>query len=167
MDIRRVAIIYDSVQRPETTGNYCLRALKQVVDVEHFQPGELDCVPRAGFDLYLNVDDGLRYHLPLDLRPSAWWAIDTHMDFVWCLQKASAFDYVFAAQRDGAEALRTAGIATATWLPLACDPDIHGKHDIPTQYDVAFVGHVFPGPRRSARPDPPQVPQIIRRPVLF
>src|SRR5262249_40461475 len=56
------------------------------------------------------------------------------------------FDFVFTAQRDGAEALQEAGIA-AQWLPLACDPDIHTKHDIEKWLDVCFVGHIFPGLR--------------------
>ena len=47
MAVRRVALIFDSVQRPETTGVYCLRALKRLVEVEHFQPTELDRIPRA------------------------------------------------------------------------------------------------------------------------
>ena len=38
MAIRRVALIFDNTQRPETTGTYCLRALKGLVEVEHFQP---------------------------------------------------------------------------------------------------------------------------------
>ena len=63
------------------------------------------------------------------------------------LKKARAFDLVFAAQRDGAESLRRAGIGSAAWLPLACDPEIHGRHEVAKQYDVAFVGNVFPGPR--------------------
>jgi hypothetical protein len=76
--IHRDALIFDSVQRSETTGFYCRRALERRVKVEHIQPTELDRIPRAGFDLYLNIDDGLRYHLLPDLHPSAWWAIDTH-----------------------------------------------------------------------------------------
>ena len=39
------------------------------------------------------------------------------------------------------------GSHSAAWLPLACDPEIHRKHDVAKQYDVAFVGNVFPGPR--------------------
>jgi GT2 family glycosyltransferase/tetratricopeptide (TPR) repeat protein/2-polyprenyl-3-methyl-5-hydroxy-6-metoxy-1,4-benzoquinol methylase len=147
MEIRRVAIIYDGTHRPETTGLYCRRALGTLIEVEQFEPGELARIPRTGFDLYLNVDDGLPYHLPPDLHPAAWWAIDTHLDFARCLEKSGAADLVFAAQRAGAEALRGAGIASATWLPLACDPEIHSKHDVEKQYDFAFVGHVFPGPR--------------------
>jgi hypothetical protein len=49
MAMRHVALIFDSVQRPETTGVYCQRALTQFVDVTLFQPGELDRIPREGF----------------------------------------------------------------------------------------------------------------------
>src|SRR5712692_8647570 len=102
MSIQRVAIIYNDKPRPETTGLYCRRALGTLVEVEHFLPSELGTIPRQGFDLYLNIDDGLQQRLPADLRPCAWWAIDTHLDFDWCLEKAGDFDVVFAAQRDGA-----------------------------------------------------------------
>src|SRR5271157_434882 len=147
MEIRRVAVIYDDRDRPETTGVYCRRALEGLVDVAHFRPDQLAGIPRDGFDLFLNIDDGLEYHLPDELHPSAWWAIDTHLNFDWCRDKAQGFDFVFAAQRDGADRLRREGVASASWLPLACDPEIHGKHDVAKQYDFAFVGNVFPGPR--------------------
>ena len=58
--------------------------------------------------------------MPFDLRPAAWWAIDTHMDFAWCKNKSQGFDNAFTAQRDGAEELRRAGITSAVWLPLGC-----------------------------------------------
>ena len=54
---------------------------------------------------------------------------------------------MFAAQRDGVELLRGIGVRSASWLPLACGPEIHRKHDVAKQYDVAFVGNIFPGPR--------------------
>src|SRR5207253_1322553 len=92
-------------------------------------------------------DDGLAYDFPADLRPSAWWAIDTHLNLDWCLGRAPRFDCVFTAQRDGAERMQDAGIDTAAWLPLGCDPEIHRKHDVPKEYDVCFVGNLFPGPR--------------------
>jgi GT2 family glycosyltransferase/tetratricopeptide (TPR) repeat protein/2-polyprenyl-3-methyl-5-hydroxy-6-metoxy-1,4-benzoquinol methylase len=146
MSVRRVALIFDNTARPETTGVYCRRALGGLVEVEHFLPAELARIPR-GFDLYLQIDDGLDYGHPADLRPAAWWAIDTHLDFERCLRKAAAFDWVFAAQRDGAGALRRAGIAGAAWLPLACDPAVHCKHDVPKAFDICFIGNVFPGAR--------------------
>jgi len=81
MEIRRVAVIYDDRDRPETTGVYCRRALEGLVDVAHFRPDQLADIPRKGFDLFLNIDDGLEYHLPDELHRSAWWAIDTHLNF--------------------------------------------------------------------------------------
>jgi GT2 family glycosyltransferase/tetratricopeptide (TPR) repeat protein len=147
--IQRVAIIYDDQARPDTTGVYCRRALESLVEVEHVPPEELlsGRVRPGRFDLYLNIDDGLRYRLPEKLRPCAWWAIDTHLDPDWYLEKAPDFDLVFTAQRDGAEELRQAGIVTAQWLPLACDPEIHRKHEVEKTFDICFVGHLFPGPR--------------------
>lgn len=147
MSVRGVAIIYDDSARPETTGVYCKAALAQLVKVEHFRPGELSTIPRQGFDLYLQIDDGLAYHLPPELHPCAWWAIDTHMNFDWCLTKARDFDFVFAAQYDGTQELRDHGIATVSWLPLAADPKLHRPFALTQTYDVCFVGNVFPGPR--------------------
>ncbi len=146
MTIRRIALVYDDRARPETTGVYCRRALESLVEAVHFQPDELAGESARGFDLYLNIDDGLRYHLPDELRPQAWWAIDTHVNFDWCVEKGRRFDVLFAAQRAGAERLRREGLG-AEYLPLGCDPAVHRKHDVTKQYDVAFVGNVFPGPR--------------------
>jgi hypothetical protein len=81
MSIQRVALIFDDQARPETTGVYCLRALRRLVAVEHFRPADLDRIPREGFDLYLRIDDGFDYRLPAGLRPCAWWVIDTHLNF--------------------------------------------------------------------------------------
>ena len=125
-------------------------------------------IPRQGFDLYLNIDDGLRITCrPTCVRapggPSIPISISTGAS-----TKSRGFDLVFAAQRDGAEQLRRAGIASAAWLPLACDPEIHRKHDVAKQYDVAFVGNVFPGPRAELleliRAD---VSPLVHRPVLL
>jgi SAM-dependent methyltransferase len=147
MEIRRVALIFDDKDRPETTGVYCRRALESLVEVVHFRADELASIPRTGFVLYLNIDDGLEYQLPADLRPSAWWAIDTHLNFEWCRRKAEAFDFVFAAQRDGAGRLDAEGTAPAEWLPLACDTEMHLRSEVDKVYDIAFVGNLFPGPR--------------------
>lgn len=143
----KVAIIFDNQSRPETTGVYCRRALGQIAEVEHFLPGEISRIPRHGFDLYLVIDDGLRTPWPADLHPCAWWAIDTHLDPDWYRTQGRSFDFVFAAQQDGAEQLRAAGIGSATWLPLACDPEFQRPHAVEKQTEVAFVGNLIPGPR--------------------
>ena len=148
MSRRRIALIFDNTLRPETTGTYCLRALRKYVDVEFFTPDRLEQIPRTGFDLYLNIDDGLRYRLPSDLRPCAWWVIDTHMDLPWAIKKGRDFEWLFAAQRDGAKQLVAAG-CPAVWLPLACDPEIHRPWPVKNKWDVCFVGRVSPGPRQE------------------
>lgn len=144
----RIAIIYDKTLRPETTGTYCLRALSDLAEVVYFSPNELDAIPRTGFDFYLSIDDGLRYRLPKDLRPCAWWAIDTHMDLPWAIERGRDFDWLFAAQRDGANQLNQSGLST-TWLPLACDPTIHRPWPAANRWDVCFVGRIAPGPRQE------------------
>jgi hypothetical protein len=88
MPISRVAVIFDNSQRPETTGTYCLRALNGLVEVKHYPPGQLDQIPREGVDLYLCIDDGLRYPIPAGLHPTAYWAIDTHLYPAWHVEKA-------------------------------------------------------------------------------
>lgn len=148
MSINRVAIIFDNTVRPETTGLYGRRALGELVEVEHFLPAELGEIAAERFDLVLQVDDGLRYRLPEHLPNRAFWAIDTHIDFEAAMWKAEAANIVFAAQKNGAEGLVSHGV-DARWLPLACDPELHGRRDVPERFDVAFVGNVFPGPRND------------------
>jgi GT2 family glycosyltransferase/2-polyprenyl-3-methyl-5-hydroxy-6-metoxy-1,4-benzoquinol methylase len=141
-----VAIVFDNALRPETTGTYCRRALGQLAELEHFLPADLEQIDPTAFDAFLFIDDGSFYPIPERLRPRAWWAIDTHLDFDRCQRRAAECDVVFAAQRDGAERLQQAGIA-ADWLPLACDPDLHRRHPVDYAFDWCFVGHVFPGVR--------------------
>ncbi len=153
MTIQRVAIIFDTKARPETTGVYCLKALqrlveqRELVDVEHVEPSELDQIEAGRFDLFLSIDDGLLFDWPAACSPSAFWAIDTHLGFERALARSETADLVFAAQHDGAQNLKDHGIETASWLPLACDSTIHRKHDLPKAHDVCFVGNLFPGPR--------------------
>ena len=142
----RIAMVFDNQVRPDTTGVYCRRALGRLAQIEHFLPQEISRIPQGAFDLYVNIDDGLRYRFPRKLRPSVWWAIDTHLDLPWYLEKASDFDHVYVAQRDGAEALKKAGLP-ARWLPLAADAELHRPHVVTPQYDVCFVGNLFPGLR--------------------
>ena len=137
---KRIALLYDDIVRPDTTGVHCRNALEKLCEVTHFQPTELDKVPQ-GFDLYLFIDDGFRYFLPEWLKPSAWWVIDTHLNYKDNLRSVGQFDYVFTAQKDGAQKFRSDGISSARWLPLACDPIQHQKVLTKKKYDVVFVGN--------------------------
>jgi len=142
-----VGVIFDDGPRPETTGQYALRALQCLTDAVHLRPADLPQVDPNRFRLFLRVDDGLEYDIPPQLRPLAWWGIDTHLAFDRCLKQARQADFVFAAQKNGAERLRQAGIPNVRWLPLACDPVIHGRRQVENRFDVAFVGNFFPGAR--------------------
>lgn len=145
----RVAIVFDNSVRPETTGTYVRRALGEVAEVEHLLPTDLGRSRTDASDLILAVDEGLSYRFPFNLHPLALWAIDTHLDFERLLKQAEQARFVFCAQWDGVEKFRQAGIDNAVWLPLACDPELHGQQSVEKQFDVAFVGNSFPGPRHD------------------
>ena len=151
----RIALIFDNRSRPETTGTYCRRALSALVqagrisEVEHFLPDQLDQVSVDRFDLFLFIDDGLISQIPQHLHPAAVWVIDTHLGFERCLEIATQAEFTFAAQKRGAQQLRDQGITNVHWLPWACDPQIHRRQEVPNAYDIAFVGHLFPGPRQQ------------------
>ncbi|MBM3498560.1 MAG: glycosyltransferase, partial [Armatimonadetes bacterium] len=144
----RLALVFDDRARPDTTGVHCRDALEELCEVRHFRPDELSRLATHGFDLYLNIDDGLRYRFPPTLRPSAWWVIDTHLSYDCDRAKAEDFDYVFAAQRDGAQRLRADGVPNVEWLPLACNARFHRHHDTDKAHDVCFIGALIPGERK-------------------
>jgi len=146
--ITSVALVYDDLVRADTTGGYCLRALLGLRHVSHFRPNQIGEIP-ASCDFILCIDDGLDFPFPDDPRPSAFWVIDTHLDFDRALRRSRPFQFVFAAQKEGAVKLREHGIERCEWLPLGCDPEIHRRLEVEKVHDVAFVGHVFPGLRQQ------------------
>lgn len=148
MSIQRVAVVFDDQVRPDTTGVYCLRALSQLIHAVHISPADLAQIQRGQFDLIVNIDDGLRYIVPSNVAPCALWAIDTHLAPEWAEEKGKTFDWLFAAQKDGAERLCQAGLPT-TWLPLAFDPEIHRPHATECRWDVGFVGNLVGQRRRE------------------
>ena len=166
MAIRRVALIYDDRARPETTGVYCRRALERLVEVEHFRPDELAGSPAtASTSTSTSTTACVTACRPI-CGPRPGGPSTPTSTSTGASPRRRDFDLVFAAQRDGAERLRRAGIASATWLPLACDPEIHRKHEVAKQYDVAFVGNVFPGPRAELlEPAPAAVSRLVHRPA--
>lgn len=143
---------------PVTTATYLQRALERRVSTTFVgtpwgaRPGFaatgdimalVDDLPSMP-DLYLHVDSGVTWYLPRGLTqlacPTACYLIDVHVQPASQLQKAMLFDYAFSAQRDFVDVLRRAGHPQAQWLPLACDPAIHRRYDVPTRFDIAFVG---------------------------
>ncbi|MFM7816162.1 MAG: glycosyltransferase, partial [Verrucomicrobiota bacterium] len=103
-------------------------------------------------DLYLWIESVPGYH-PTNLSelrcPKACYLIDNHLNLEAHLHWAREFDQVFIAQREYLGAFRAAGIRNVHWLPLGCDPEIHGRHDVPKRIDVGFVGSIGTGSRRE------------------
>lgn len=110
-------------------------------------------LPQA-VDLYLWVDPGGRYFPPgieaLPL-PTACYLVDVHLGH-WRQAAARFFDSVFVAQRDYVPVYRAAlGHAHVHWLPLAAAPDVHRRHPLPRDLEVAFVGNLALAHRGTAR----------------
>ena len=135
----RVGLIYDDTIRADTTGRYCLKYLSNLCNVTHLLPKDLQTTAKEDYDLFLHVDDGMDYVIPNYLFPRAWWVIDTHLNLERDIEKAHFYDWVFAAQKNGAEALVSAGIINVWWLPLAGDPLL--TQNTEKSLDWSFVGH--------------------------
>ena len=108
----------------------------------------LDHLPKGWSpDLFLWVESGIYYpmegveSLPC---PTACYLVDSHLNLEKHLQIARRFDQVFVAQREYIPRFKEAGIEQVTWLPLACDPEVHGKFEEGKDFDVAFVGSITP-----------------------
>lgn len=158
--MKRIAIYYDNVTgRNDGNPLYVWRSLKRMQDkglleVDHLAP--MENVKHFGdYDAHIWVDwgeDGLtsliKYKMIECPRPSIYWASDTHLGYDYRLQMAKKFDYVFCAQKDAAEKFSAAGVANATWLPHAFEPEAYPKTDFASkEFDVCFVGHINSGNR--------------------
>jgi spore maturation protein CgeB/cyclopropane fatty-acyl-phospholipid synthase-like methyltransferase/Tfp pilus assembly protein PilF len=102
-------------------------------------------------DFYLWIETGLS-DIPSDLSihkiPKACYLIDTHIHLDRHIEIARNFDFIFLAQRAYVQPMIDAGIENVMWLPLACDPEIHGKVEVDKAFDVGFVGTIAETPNR-------------------
>jgi len=94
-------------------------------------------------DFFLWVETGLG-RAPENLHrlkiPKAAYLIDTHIHLDAHVELARRFDLVFLAQRAYIPVFHDRGVKNVHWLPLACDPEIHGKRGLAKTHDVGFVG---------------------------
>ncbi len=101
-------------------------------------------------DLYFWMETGLDSY-PKDLDeldiPKVCYLIDTHLHLEDHIETARKFDCVFIAQKEYIDRFKEAGIKEVHWLPLGCDPEIHGKTESEKAHDVVFVGSLT-DPRR-------------------
>lgn len=153
---------------PTSLSGYVLRALRRRADVELtvFSPqaetmnedGIQYCPPfchvpevlsHAGVspDLLLFVESSIQpLLLPVGLDqiniPSAWWGIDTHVNYRWHKEFAGFFSHPFLAQKNFVKPASNYSKKEIGWLPLACDPEIHRDEKAERIYDCSFVGNM-------------------------
>lgn len=142
----RLALIFDR-SRADTTGGYFERAARALgLSVDHWWLRDVERIP-ASYDWYLRVDHGDDYLIawPERLRPSVFYAIDTHLPHSWRKIRlvAPRYDLVCCAQPNAAAHLRN-----GEWLPLGCDPELHTAVSASPTWDVAFVGTDGGAPRK-------------------
>ncbi len=157
----KIAIVFDRIVRPDTTGIYCEKALKELGhDVSYFTIKEAieGSIPHE-FDLYLQIDDDFYYNWSKDYHPSAYWVIDGYrldcysaahpffrlpMIKYWRVVKAADFDKVFVAQKDITDPFKKMYF-DANWLLAGCDVSVHKKEKVEKKYDWCFVGNMLQG----------------------
>lgn len=107
-------------------------------------------------DLLLFIEGGTMQMLPVGLEKlrclTAWYGIDTHMDYGKHLRIGRLFDVTFVAQKQYVERLRADGLRQAYWLPLAFAPEIAPEGALERKYELAYVGSDDPQmhPKRHA-----------------
>ncbi len=136
----RVAFVHGR----ESTAEYFKWVFENAPNItyESFIITETKSYPK-GFDLYFRLDHGdYADDLPENLHPAAWYLIDTHFPktFKTIRKQVRHYDFVFCAQKEGAEKVRKSSKVDAQWVPLACDPEIHQKLNLPKIYNIGFVG---------------------------
>ncbi|MFN3301843.1 MAG: glycosyltransferase [Patescibacteria group bacterium] len=132
-----------------TTGQYVLKILEKENKVyvlnhnDNFQK-----IYEIKPDFILAIDDSSHYILDVNYHPKAIWIIDSHTSFVCDKVMAKSFDIIFVAQKEYVEKFKKHN-RYVYWLPLACDPEWHGKQDLEKIYDVAFIGQLGRGWRKK------------------
>ncbi len=109
------------------------------------------CSPTPDLVVVIENDPRFRF-FPAGLLdvpvPTAFWAVDNHLNYRWHKEYAQQFDVTFFAQKDYIPAARRYGAGNVHWLPLAADGEYHRIEPDPGKYEVSFVGNVSAGRRR-------------------
>jgi len=158
---------------PPATANYLIRALREAQhDVfvcsdmasplaDHLVRGVFDvseiCTKHGlGPELMLFIEGGTMRLFPTGLEKisclTAWYGIDTHMDYAKHLRIGRLFDVTFVAQKEFVERLRQDGLWQVHWLPLGFAPELMPSPMPARDLDIAHVGstNVSVNPPRHA-----------------
>jgi hypothetical protein len=112
--------------------------------------------------LALFIEGGTMQLFPTGLErlgcATAWYGIDTHMDYRRHLRIGRLFDATFVAQKQYVEDLRGDGLVQVHWLPLAFPSEWLAPEEGPRPIDVAFVGSVHP----AMHPERAHLLEVVR-----
>ena len=137
----KLALIFNK-EREDTIGCYFEKAAERMgIDFSHFWTSDEE-IP-AGYDLYLRIDHGdYKYDIPEHVRPSAFYAIDTHLEkpYKKIREQARHYDHIFCAQLSGAKQIKRDTGKDAVWVPIGCDPERHRDLALTRRFDIGFVG---------------------------
>lgn len=138
----RIALIFDR-DREDTLGIYFEKTFEGLPhSVTHFWTKDARDIPLE-FDLYLRIDHGdYKYDIPEYLHPCCFYVVDTHLKkpYKKIRRQLWHYDYIFCAQKEGADRIRRDTGIEAIWVPLGCDLQICHKIDMDKRFDIGFVG---------------------------
>jgi glycosyltransferase involved in cell wall biosynthesis len=153
---------YDS----HTTGTYFEKTLSKTHDVHYIGPSWRERLGRSRNedlsvlinervlpkpDLVLYIESGFRA-FPRGFEkldcPTACYLIDVHLQLPHRKNLAQFFDHVFVCHKDYVDQFRDLGHQNVYWMPVACDPEIHGGTGVDRTLDIGFVGNYESHPER-------------------
>ncbi len=141
----RIALIYNRGNRLPL-GEICQDILKKykTLEIYQFDLKEIQSV-KERFDLYLRIGDDNYEILPNDLHPVGWWITDTHLKHAYkkIKKQAKDYDFLFCAQKEGAQKLERDLNKKVYWLPLGTpgvDPNFKFVQEEDKIWDICFVG---------------------------
>lgn len=95
-------------------------------------------------DLFLFIEGGSMRYFPKGIEKlsckTAWYGIDTHMDYKKHLAIGNIFDVSFIAQKEFVAQLLKDGIKNVHWLPLAFEPNLNTFSSSSKEYLISYVG---------------------------
>lgn len=159
---------------PEHSGNFLRKAFAQlghevtwVTTPTGIVPGEGNGPSEPGYAATVSVDALTQQHgqpdlffytepfglIPLGLEaapfPTACYLHDPHCGLAFRVLLARLFDHIFVVQRDYVGVFRDKSLENVSWLPVACDPEVHRESGGPKRFDVAFIGSLANSAERA------------------
>jgi glycosyltransferase involved in cell wall biosynthesis len=143
-----IVLIFDK-NYPCTTGQYVKKELEKLgYNITVILLQEKNKILEIKPDFVLAIDFGTHFILDIDYHPKAIWLIDTHLSLICDETMVKSFDIIFVAQKEDYEKLKKK-FRYVYWLPLAGDPEYHGKKNLNKIYDIGFVGGLGMGNRKK------------------